>query len=80
MERIYFNKLNIDYFKYCINESITYYSPENFDKDESLKRLETLCTHIVGLRDTFYIFSIDDIEDQLHPVKLEIERLKGMVD
>jgi hypothetical protein len=68
MERIYLNKLDINYFRKCIEEIITNYTNEEYCNEDIIKGLKTLYMHIAGLRDSFYIFSIDDIYELQAPI------------
>lgn len=80
MDRIYLDKLDMNYFKACINEVMEYLDTEGFVPEEGIKQLETLYSHIVGLRDTFFIFNINDIEDMLKPVKEKMEYYRSELE
>lgn len=76
IDRIYLNKLNINYFQNCITEAIKYYTGDYFDKKDVVKHLNKLYMHIAGLRDTFYIFTVNEIDLLKEPVLKELEKYK----
>lgn len=73
MDRIYQDQLDKNYFKKCIQEVIDHYSVENVGKEEALDRLKLLDIQVTGLRDVFYLFTIDDIMELKQPIKKQIE-------
>lgn len=80
MDRIYLNKLDLEYFKKCIDEIIDDYNTEDGDPVYIIDGLETLYNQVAGLRDAFFIFSIDKIEELLIPIKAVIEKQKELLE
>lgn len=80
MEKIYLDQLDINYFKECIQEVLDHYTVENVGKVKALDRLEKLDIQVSGLRDAFYLFSIDDIVELKQPIEKQIEFISRDLD
>jgi hypothetical protein len=79
MDRVYLDKLDKKYFKNCISEVIQHYEIEGINPEVYLQRMEDLSIQISGLRDTFFVFGIDDILELKTPVQMKIEELKLVI-
>lgn len=69
-KRIYVDRLDIDYFIKCVENSVDYVMNEcKFSDSELKKELEKIRTQIYGLRDLFWVFTSDNIMRIAEPVR-----------
>lgn len=76
--KVYLDKIDINYFKKRIEELLEYYTPDNMGVDDCIEGLETLCIHISGLRDAWFIFAVESISELKKPVLEQLEEMKRL--
>lgn len=82
-EFIYINKLDMEYCKKRIDAQIKYiFSEESqyHDLTEKLESLETVKSHLYGLRDLFWFFDSDHISEMAEPILEAIETVKTKIE
>lgn len=82
-EFIYINKLDMEYCKKRIDVQIKYiFSEENSrgSLTEKLESLETVKSHLYGLRDLFWFFDTDHISEMAKPILEAIETVKTEIE
>lgn len=78
MEKIYLNKLDIEYFKRCVEEAVTYEKETHIGNPNLLKdMLKIIKWQCYGLRDVFWMFTADDIYQIVEPVNLALKELES---
>lgn len=77
VEKRYINKLDINYFKECVQKAVDELMIESdLLAVYKLEQLEVMKTQVYGLRDLFWLFAADDISEIAGPVIRAIKKLQ----
>jgi hypothetical protein len=74
-EYMYLEKLNMQYFVDQIQVMINYHLENNSDPEYVTEKLNYLLKQVAALRDVYFLFSIDNIERLMQPVRDAIQKI-----